>query len=172
MNLFTTSDNTKACVQALDDVLLGKTIIECAQMLSTAIHLNDKIKEKPEGIYKKYNANEEHNRWVRENKSNYKWATHYLLDGLEEFYYRFEKPHDTWNVAKIVIQYESAFEDGEMTPFTRKFSKETKNYDELMEMKNTFYAYQKYLSTKWQTKEEQGKAPVWTKRGAPEFYKG
>ena len=172
MNLFTTSDNTKACVQALDDVLLGKTIIESAQMLSTAIHLNDKIVEKPEGIYKKYNANEEHNKWVRENQTNYKWTVHYLLDGLTEFHYRFGKPHDTWNVAKIVVQYENDFEQGEMTPFTRKFSKDTENFDELMSMTNTCQAYQQYLCTKWRTKTTQGKSPIWTKRGAPEFYKG
>ena len=172
MNLFTTSDNTKACVQALDDVLLGKSIVETAQMLSTAIHLNDKIKNKPEGIYKKYNANEEHNKWVRENKTNYKWTIHYLIDALTEYSYRFDKTHDTWNVAKILVQYEQYFEDGEMTPFTRKFSKDIENYDELMETKNTCYAYQKYLSTKWRMKEEQGKTPNWTKRGSPEFYKG
>ena len=61
MNLFTISDNTQYCARNLDDVLLRKTIVEAAQMLSTAIIINDKIKDKPEGIYKKYNANEEHN---------------------------------------------------------------------------------------------------------------
>ena len=56
MNLFTISDNTQYCARNLDDVLLRKTIVEAAQMLSTAIIINDKIKDKPEGIYKKYNT--------------------------------------------------------------------------------------------------------------------
>ena len=172
MNLFTISDNTKDCVQSLDNILLGKTIVESAQMLSTAIHLNDKIKDKPEGIYKKYNANEEHNKWVRENRTNFKWTIHYLIDGLNEWKYRFDKIHDTWNVAKILIQYENYFEDGEMTPFPRKFSHKLENYNELMEMKNTFTAYKTYLNTKWKEKSESQTPPKWTKRGAPEFYKG
>ena len=46
MNLFTISDNTQYCARNLDDVLLRKTIVESAQMLSTAIILNDKIKER------------------------------------------------------------------------------------------------------------------------------
>ena len=33
MNLFTISDNTKMCAESLDDVLLGKTIIESAQKM-------------------------------------------------------------------------------------------------------------------------------------------
>ena len=85
MNLYTTSDNTRACVSALDDYLLGRTIVEAAQMISTAINLNDKIKEKPEGLYSNYNANEEHNVWVRESKYNFKWTFMYLLDALNEF---------------------------------------------------------------------------------------
>lgn len=172
MNLYTVSDNTKYCVQSLDDILLGKTITESAQMLSTAIHCNDKIKVKPEGIYKKFNANEEHNVWVRENKTNYSWTFHYLLDGLNEFSYRFGKPHDTWNVAGIFSQYESAFEQGDMTPFPRKFVKSLENYDYLMNIKDTCKAYREYLNTKWRLKLQENKTVSWTKRDRPEFYKG
>lgn len=170
MNLFTTSDNTKFCVQSLDDVLLRKTIVESAQMLSTAILLNDKIKIKPENIYKKYNANEEHNVWVRTNKSNYKWTLMYLIDALMEYNYRFNKNHETWNVAQILTQYENNFEEGEMTDFPRKFNQSYENYDYLMNIKNTFQAYKEYLNTKWKVETKKGNVPMWTKRNKPEFY--
>lgn len=171
MNLFTISDNTKYCVQSLDDVLLRKTIVEAAQMLSTAIILNDKIKEKPEGIYKKYNANEEHNIWVRTNQTTYKWAFYYLLDALNEYQYRFHKTHDTWNVAKILSQYEIYFDQGEMIPFPRKFNQTYENYNDLMNIKDTYKAYKIYLITKWNKETKDGKTPIWTNREKPEFYK-
>ena len=149
MNLFTICDNTKMCAEALDDVLLGKTIIESAQMLSTAILLNDKIKEKPENIYKKYNANEEHNVWVRESKSNYRWTLFYLNDCLNEFRYRFGKEHDTRKLAATFYVYENYFPTNNMTEFPRKFSKDLENYDELMNIKDTFFAYKQYLCSKY-----------------------
>lgn len=172
MNLFTISNNTKECVKNLDDVLLRKTIVESAQMLSTAIRMNEKIKEFPEQIYKKYNANEEHNVWVRESKYNFKWTFMYLMDALLEYQYRFGKVHDTFNIAKLLGQYEDYFPLVEMTPFTRKFNQSYDNYNELMEMTDTFKAYKTYLVTKWKFETEKGKAPIWTNREIPEFYKG
>lgn len=171
MNLFTISDNTKYCAQCLDDVLLGKTIIESAQMLSTAIHMNENIFVKPDGIYKKYNANEEHNKWVRESKSNYKWTFFYLCDCLNEYKYRFGKEHDTRNIVPILCIYENFFPMVEMTPFTRKFSKDLENYNELMEIKDTCWAYKQYLISKWKEKTLKGKEPKWTNRNKPDFYK-
>ena len=170
MNLFTISDNTKHCVQSLDDVLLRKTIVESAQMLSTAIQLNDKIKNKPEGLYKIYNANEEHNAWVRESKYNFKWTFYYLIDALNEYRYRFDKNHDTWRVAQLIPQYEDTFPNVSITPFPRKFNKEYENYDELMNMKDTFKAYKLYLATKWKKETADNKIPTWTKRDKPDFY--
>lgn len=172
MNLFTISDNTQYCARNLDDVLLRKTIVESAQMLSTAIILNDKIKEKPEGIYKKYNANEEHNKWVRESKYNYKWTYMYLIDCLKEYQYRFSKTHDTHKLAYIFPQYENDFPLIDMTPFTRKFNQSYENYQELMNMKDTCNAYKTYLITKWEKETIDGKEPLWTNREKPDFYKG
>ena len=141
-------------------------------MLSTAIIINDKIKDKPEGIYKKYNANEEHNQWVRESKYNYKWTYMYLIDCLNEYQYRFDKTHDTHKLAFIFPQYENYFPLIDMTPFTRKFNQNYENYNQLMETKNTCNAYKQYLITKWQKETLDGKAPIWTKREKPDFYKG
>ena len=170
MNLFTISNNTNDCAKALDDVLLSKTIVESAQMLSTAIHMNDKIIDKPEGIYKKYNANEEHNQWVRASKSNYKWTFFYLTSCLNEYHYRFGKYHDTYNLVPTISVYENYFPLTDMTPFTRKFSKDLENYEELMNIKDTCVAYKKYLATKWKEKTLKGKEPVWTNRTKPDFY--
>lgn len=170
MNLFTISDNTKHCIQSLDDVLLRKTIVESAQMLSTAVHLNDEIIDKPECLYKVYNANEEHNAWVRESKYNYKWTFYYLMDGLMEYRYRFDKNHDSWRVAQVFSQYEDLFPNIGMTPFPRKFNKEYENYNELMNMKDTFKAYKLYLITKWKKETADNKTPIWTRRDKPDFY--
>ena len=59
-----------------------------------------------------------------------------------------------------------------MTPFTRKFNQNYENYNQLMETKNTCNAYKQYLITKWKKETLDGKAPIWTKREKPDFYKG
>ena len=84
--------------------------------------------------------------------------------------YRFNKNHETWNVAQILTQYENNFEDGEMTDFPRKFNQSYENYDYLMNIKNTFQAYKEYLNTKWKVETKKGNVPMWTKRNKPEFY--
>lgn len=170
MNLFTICDNTRAIAQSLDDRLLIRTIVESAQMLSTAIHCNDKIIDKPEGIYKKYNANEEHNVWVRESRQNYKWTFFYLVDCLTEFQYRFGKIHETYNIASKFAMYEDKFPNKGFTEFPRKFNKEYTNYQHLMDIPNVFNAYQEYLKTKWTIESRRGNVPSWTKREKPEFY--
>lgn len=175
MNLFTICDNPKACVQALDDILLRKTVLEAAQMISTAIRLNNKIDiDIPDDIlYKVYNAGEEHNTWVRETQKNYRWTYYYLMEALAEYEYRFGKQHDAKKIALVTSKYEPYFPKGDMTPFPRKFNKDYPNYHELMEMENTYEAYRKYLITKWNAdskEEDKRKIPVWTKRDKPEFY--
>ena len=172
MNLYATSDNTRACVSALDDYLLSRTIVEAAQMISTAVNLNDKIKNKPEGLYKTYNASEEHNVWVRESKYNYKWTFMYLLDGLNEYKERMGQPHKCWKIAQITGMLDVYFPDVPMTPFPRKFKKELPEYDELMNMKDTFEAYQKYLCLRWKENVKEGRLPHWTRTAPPEFFIG
>lgn len=172
MNLYTTSDNTRACVSALDDYLLGRTIVEAAQMISTAINLNDKIKDKPEGLYANYNANEEHNVWVRESKYNFKWTFMYLLDALNEFRARTGKPHKCWKIAQVSGMLDVYFPDVPMTPFPRKFKKELPEYDKLMNIKDTCEAYREYLKLRWMENTKDGRPPHWTRTAPPEFFIG
>lgn len=176
MNLFTISDNPKICFQALDDILVRKGLLEAAQMISTAIRVNADNIEEPipdDVLYKTYNAGEDHNVWVRSNQKNYRWTFYYLMAGLEEYQYRWGKQHDAWKIARYASQFEKYFPKGDMTPFPRRFNKDYENYHELMEMNDTFKAYQKYLVTKWDrdTGEDLRKKPTWTKREPPEFYK-
>lgn len=178
MNLYTISTNPKECFQALDDIILRKTLLESGQMISTAIRVfkRDGIIEEeiPEDVlYKMYNMGEEHNVWVRETQGNYRWTFYYLMAGLDEYQYRFDKRHDAWKIAGIANHYEKYFPEGRMTPFPRKFNKSYDNYDDLMKIEDTCLAYKKYLITKWNndTQCEDGrKKPIWTKREKPEFY--
>lgn len=170
MNLFTTSDNPQECAKNLDDVLLKVTIVESAQMLSTAINCNDNIKEKPTNIYKSHNANEIHNKWVRASKSNYKWTVMYLMACLNEYYFRFGKVHDTTNIAQYFSLYENYFPLIDMAPFPRQFAQKYENYDYLMGISNIFQAYKEYLITKWNIETLKGKQPKWTNREKPIFY--
>lgn len=186
MNLFTISNNPSFCIQSLDDVLLRKTILESAQILSTAIHVqkDEGIIEEdiPDCLYKSYNAGEEHNVWARESQLNYRWTFYYLLAGLDELKYRFNDTHDAaLRVVPYVSKYEKYFPNVPMTPFPRKFNQSYENYRELMEMPDTFRAYKEYLITKWNKNKEkiqkEGKEDKrifsgWTKREQPEFYKG
>lgn len=172
MNLYTISDNPSICIGALDDFLLNRTIIESAQLLSTAIQENDAIKVKPEGIYKSFNANETHNVWIRESKYNYKWVFMYLLEALRQFKLRTGKPHKAWDVARNLSEYEMYFPDVPMTPFPRKFKKDLPEYNELMNMKDTFEAYKKYLKLRWNENVKDGRPPHWTRTAPPEFLMG
>lgn len=190
MNLFTISDNPTICIQSLDDILLRKTLLESAQILSTAIRVKKEegiIEEDiPESLYKSYNAGEEHNTWARESQANYRWTFYYLLAALDELKYRFNDVHDAAiKIAPYVSKYEKYFPPIPMTPFPRKFNQSYSNYRELMEMDDTFKAYKLYLIEKWKTNQEKFNKKLeetgvedkrifsgWTKRGQPEFYKG
>lgn len=171
MNLYTISDNPVLCIQSLDDFLLTRTIVESAQLLSTAIQENEAIKVKPEGIYKSFNPSETHNVWIRESKYNYKWVFLYFIEGLKEFKRRTGKNHKAWDVSRNLMEYETYFPDIPMTPFPRKFKKELSQYDELMNMKDTFEAYRNYLNIRWDEMITEGREPSWTNCEKPSWRK-
>lgn len=169
MNLFVTSDNTKDCVRALDDSLLNQTIIEASQMLSTAIILNDSIKNKPEGLYKVFNPTEEHNLWVRASRNNFKWTSIYLMDALVEYNRRFGVNHKCWNIVQNIGLLDVYFPDTPMQPFPRRFSKELPEYDKVSSISDTFNAYKEYLKYYWKLSQDRGNKPIWTKAERPDW---
>lgn len=170
MNLYTTDYNTGNCVRALDDYLLGRTIVESAQMISTAINMNPKIKIKPDGLYKNYNAHEEHNMWVRESKYNFKWTFMYLMDALREYTYRFNGPHKCWKIAKLAGMLDIYFPDIPMSPFPKTFKKTLPEFEQLMRIKDPCEAYRSYLNIRWKEMADDKRPPEWTKREPPEWY--
>lgn len=170
MNIFAVYDCPIKSAHALDDVRLRKMIVESTQILCNAVHMNDAIKVKPIGLYKPYNVNESTCIWARESKYNFKWVSQHLTALLQEYFYRFDKNHDTYHVAVKVIPFEDYFPNTEFTPFNRQFNKKRDNFDRLMEEKDVHKAYQLYLSEKWLEEIENGKIPTWTKRGGCEFF--
>lgn len=172
MNIFLVSNNPDECAQALDDLRLNKMILETGQMLCTAYRHHTKMREADPtttyfwplefpGIYKETHKNHPCNVWLRESINNYKWTLNLFIALAEEKYYRTGKTH---------LTYTKLFEPLAIIPYNSypapKFTFDCSNV--VPSTGNVFNNYKLCLANKW---NNDIKAPTWTKRGMPDWYK-
>jgi len=104
MNIFALSNDPREAARFQHDRHVIKMILESAQMLSTACHLDPGFmavlpEQYAPNLYKPTHANHPCNIWVRESKANFVWLTLHLEALLAEYHRRFQKTHKTYNVA-------------------------------------------------------------------------
>ena len=111
MNIFFLSSSPKRAARYHNDKHVRKMIVETAQLLSTAHRLLDgeeytvlskngrRLKrwklpdERDEVLYLAAYYNHPCAVWVRKQSGNYKYAFELLFELINEFHYRFHKPH-------------------------------------------------------------------------------
>jgi hypothetical protein len=156
MNIFVVDGDVQKCAIALDDKRLNKMIIETAQLLSNAIHLNGGVPS-----YKPTHLKHPCSLWVSCSSLNYSWLLDLFLAMNEEYTYRREKIHGCLKLAAELTLNSCglAFPSRERTEWA--------NCSLFKNSNNTFEAYKATLCYKWKRLD---KKPTWTKRTPPDWY--
>lgn len=92
MNIFFVDMCPMRAAQSLHDKHVVKMVLELAQMLSAAHHLN-KSRVTSQRVYKLTHRHHPMTKWVSAHEAHYKWAFHHFLALLDEYTYRYGKRH-------------------------------------------------------------------------------
>lgn len=161
MNIFLPYENEiEKSVEALDDRRLNKQILECYQLLVSAIkEVNgEEIKGyKNHPIYKHY-------------KKNIPFLIAYGDTCADEYYYRFHRRHGlALRFAEALLDYYVIKGYVVYEPFYMEGSKGQPNFIRTTE--NVSELYQRKLILEWDNDKANGRPPKWTNREVPIFYK-
>lgn len=136
MQIFVTYPDPIKCAKYLDNRRLIKMVLESAQLLSTAIHLNGDI-----GPYKITHKNHPLAIWTRTSQSNYQWLLQHLEALCAEYTRRFKKIHKTSTLIGIFSNKLKLIPSGKQTPFI--------NCTTYKHIENVFISYRLELRKKW-----------------------
>jgi hypothetical protein len=93
MNIFYLHKDPEEAVKPMYNKHVVKMILETAQLLCTAHHINGNGENVP---YKKTHVNHPSTVWVRENTANYNWAYCHFIALCDEYTKRYGKTHLTF----------------------------------------------------------------------------
>jgi len=161
MNIFVLDNDPKKCAEAHCNKHVVKMILEHAQLMCTAHHLNKNTTVKYEIPYKQTHTNHPCAVWVRESLGNYRWLyvmTHYLN---KEYKRRFNHDvnHKSWDVIKSMP--EPALYDIDITKRPRAMPDVYKIRDDVVASYRSYYIHEKYKLLKYTNR----KLPVWLSEG-------
>lgn len=162
MNIFISDVDPVISAQNLDDKRVVKMILESAQLLCTALHLNNASHL---AKYKKTHVNHPSNIWVRETDSNYIWLLNHFEALCNEYTYRYNKVHTSMSLLDDLRKGAAYIPKGDLTPFANCAARSDMNIDFKSEQDITI-AYQKYLIARWNTDKVK---PRWSIRDEPIF---
>lgn len=144
MNIFVTSSCPRESAEVLDDKRVIKMILESAQMLSTAMHVNGL-----NAPYKPTHKNHPCTIWTRTSKKNYLWLYDHFIALMEQYSSRYGKTHKCAMYKHIFVEAAEHMPDGELTAFPNC----TPHKD--MEV---ISAYRRTMKEKWQADKRK---PTW-----------
>lgn len=158
MNIFVLDEQPEKCAQYHADKHVVKMILEHAQLMCTAHHLQPNTLVDYEIPYKATHVNHPCAKWVRESKQNYQWLYNMTYSLNKEYVYRYEKNvnHKSWD-AIVDLPYPDLPDVG-MTPFALAMPDDCK-------LSTPVASYRKYYNTekqhllKWKDRE----TPSWIK---------
>ena len=114
MNIFYLDPNPITCAEYHCDQHCVKMILETAQLLSTAHHVNGDS-TLPE-LYKATHINHPTSVWVRSSVDHYLWAYSLFTELLAEFEHRRNKVHASSRLKKSLAQVPSIPDNGFIAP--------------------------------------------------------
>lgn len=165
LNIFHLHPNPEVCAEHYVDIHLGKILIECAQMLSTAVRLTPGAGDEfhLNSFYQATHINHPMNVWVRSSYSNWYWTILHAMALSKEYTYRLLKIHGAHGngLNPLLDDDVNIFMHRNLpyapTPFPLCIPDHYKFYDD------PHWAYRAYYKF--------GKSHVhkWTKRGPPEW---
>ncbi len=151
VNIFVLDLNIKNCARYHCDQHVVKMILESAQMLSTALRMNDMALG-----YQITHRNHPCTVWSRTSLSNWKWLRKLAKELNSEYIYRFNKTenHKSWDLIKTLPL--PPIKDMGLTSFAQAMPQQYKNKNPVLAYRN-FYLGEKSSLFQW-TKR---KAPSW-----------
>ncbi len=179
MNIFRLDDDPVVAAQLQCDKHVVKMIVESAQMLSTVHRMLDGnlvnrlsatgrktnywMHSQDDILYRAVHHNHPSTVWTRESKANYEWHYAHFIGLCEEYEYRYNKTHATYeklHTALAVTPYN--IPDIGDTPFKLAMGSnpECQFPDDPVKSYRMFY----------QTKQDRFKM-IWTNRPVPEWFK-
>lgn len=153
MNLFVTSNCPIESAKALDDLRLNKMLLETAQLLSTALHLNGY-----KGPYRKTHENHPVTVWVAANYKNYLWTLDHFIALNNERKRRTGKDHKCWE------HYHEFMTNRFKVPKVREERDPFVNCSLHKDVTSVIKAYRMTMDDKW---NNDVKIPTWTNAEVP-----
>lgn len=105
MNIFVLDLDPQKCAQYHCDKHVVKMIIETAQLLSTAHHVNGVNSIVKDFLYKKTHENHPCAKWARISRANYKWLSELGLELCKEYTHRYGKIHKTQSLMYLLANH-------------------------------------------------------------------
>lgn len=161
MNIFATDIDPVKSAKALDDKRVVKMILESAQMLCTALHLNGASHL---AKYKKTHQNHPSNVWVRETRSNYEWLLNHFKALCNEYTLRNGKVHATSLLYNDLVAGAQFIKAGPLTTITNCAARKDLGID-FKHVQDVHLAYRLYLIKRWDLDVN----PLW-KCNKPDWY--
>lgn len=166
MNIFVTDKDPVISAQALDDKRVIKMALETAQLLSSAIFINDNMTRHDE-IYKPTHLKHPCTIWASASSENWSWLYEHFTALCQEYNFRYNKYHACLKISEHLLNLRHHIKEGSLTPFANCTHSEAMQID-FRDMSDTFEAYRKYLIAKWKYDKVK---PKWTNREKPLWYK-
>lgn len=142
----------------MNDKHVVKMILESAQMLSTAHRILDEVCDTR--FYKVAHKNHPCTIWARQTSGNYLWLFEHFKSLSEEYTYRYDKQHLTWNkLGKLLEKIPNNIPMGERTAFAIAM----KNYPDCI-TEDAVESYRNYYKV-----AKRGLA-TWKNRPVPEWW--
>lgn len=154
MNIFRTDESPEACAAALDDLRLGKMLIETAQILCSAVHLNS-----PTTVtsYKPTHLRHPCVIWAAQSRENFNWLLKHGITLAAEWQYRRGRVH----ASATIIRW-ATHQSGNLPDSFPSASPNCTPHPDLP----LHEAYRQTLNDKWALDR---RPPTWTRRGPPNW---
>lgn len=159
MNIFYLSEDAREAAVFHHDIHLRKMILETAQLLSTAHHVNGS-KVDLNQIYKSTHKNHPSAIWVRETPNHYRWTYSLFSSLIEEYQYRFDRIHKSSTISEFLSELPRFKNNISFSPPPLAMPDEYKSNDRVESYRN-YYRKAKMF-------DKNGKPMAkWTKRPTP-----
>ena len=139
MNIFYLSRCPHKSAKLMCDKHIVKMILESAQMLCTAHHVNGTLLLKSD-IYKPAYKNHPSTKWARESAKQYKWLYEHFCTLCDEYTRRYGKVHSTEKKLRSILFIHPTYFD------YIGFSPPPKCMPDIYKKGHTVFAYRKYYA--------------------------
>src|SRR5262245_37614842 len=133
MNIFALDRDPQKAARALQDLHIGKMLLEACQLLCAA-HPAQTAPYRPTHLQHPCSL------WTRASLANYRWLVKHAMALAQEFHYRFGKTHASAEVAAWCQAHEPALPDLGLTPFAQAMPESHRG-------PNPIAAYRSYYAT-------------------------